>query len=180
MQYEILYQSAIEHQKVHDCSAVPYAHGELLGTLVRAISARAILEVGTGIGYSTVCLANGNPDATIHTIEKNTEHVQLARSYFTTYHVSDRIILHEGFAEDVLSDFSDTFDLIFYDGFIPQKKFVDTFYRLLRTGGLLVTTNLFLGDEKGGRYLMLLKESRWQTGIFDDSALSVKLPLHDR
>lgn len=169
------YTLAMEHQKSHDCSAVPYAFGNILTSLVMATGAGTILEVGTGIGYSTVCLALGNRNAQIKTIDKNAEHIQLAKNYFKEYGVEQQVVLHEGFAEEILPTLIQTFDLIFYDGFIPQKKFVEQFHALLRDGGLLISTNLFLGDKEGGRYVKLLRDdSQWQTGIINDEALSVK------
>ena len=46
---------------------------------------------------------------------------------------------------------------------------------MLKTGGLLISTNLFLAEKSGGKYLKMLKdEAIWQTEIVDDTAFSVK------
>lgn len=169
------YRTALEHQKLHNCSGVPYTNGDLLTTLVMATGAKTILEVGTGIGYSAVCLAKGNPVSHIHTIDKSAEHAELAKKYIREYGVEEQVTVYTGIAEAILPTFHQAFDLVFYDGLIPQKKFVEMFHGMLRIGGLLVSTNLYLGDEKGGKYVQLLNDtSMWQTGIINDTSLSVK------
>ncbi len=172
------FQLAKTHQKEHfkDCGAMPYAHGDLLTSNVAATQAQSILEVGTGIGYSTVCLALGNPQSSIHTIDKNPLHIELAHKYFKEFDVENQITTYIGTAEDILPTFTQKFDLMFYDGFVPQKKFVFQLYNMLKTGGLLISTNLFLAEDSGGKYLKMLKdEAIWQTELIDDTAFSVKM-----
>jgi hypothetical protein len=49
------------------------------------------------------------------------------------------------------------------------------FEKLLRKGGLLISANLFLKDAQGGRYVRhLMQEKKWTTGVFEDTAISVK------
>ncbi len=171
------YELAIKHQKEHfeDCGAMPYAYGSVLTSLVAATKAENILEVGTGIGYSTVCLALGSKSAQIHTIDKNSLHIKLAKEYFKEFGVDKQIRTHTGTAEDTMPTFTQKFDLIFYDGFVPQRKFVLQLYNLLERGGMLISTNLFLAEKSGGKYVKLLKdETIWKTGIIDDTAFSVK------
>ncbi len=45
----------------------------------RAANARRILELGTALGYTALSFASGAPDATVDTVERDPEHVQLAR-----------------------------------------------------------------------------------------------------
>lgn len=171
------YILAKAHQKEHfeDCGAMPYAHGNLLTAMVAATKSKAILEVGSGIGYSTVCLALGSKDAHIHAIDKNPLHIKLAEKFLKEFGVEKQVTTHTGTAEDIMPTLTPKFDLIFYDGFVPQRKFVFQFYNMLQKGGLLISTNLFLAEESGGKYLkMLTDEAIWQTGIIDDTALSVK------
>ncbi len=171
------YELARAHQKEHfeDCGAVPYAHGDVLTSLVAATHAQTVLEVGTGIGYSTVCLALGNPQSLIHTIDKNPLHIELSTKYFTEFGVDKQITTYTDTAENTLPTLQQKFDLIFYDGFVPQIKFVEQFYDLLNNDGLLISTNIFMADKKGGKYVKLLSDtSKWQTGIIDDTAFSVK------
>ena len=67
------------HRAKHGCGAYPYDNGPLLSTLAAAANARRILELGTALGYTALSFAYGAPDATVDTIERDPEHVQLAR-----------------------------------------------------------------------------------------------------
>jgi predicted O-methyltransferase YrrM len=56
--------------------------GRLLSTLVTAMQASRILEVGTGYGYATLWMALAQPKmGTIWTIEPDVKHGDVARSY---------------------------------------------------------------------------------------------------
>jgi predicted O-methyltransferase YrrM len=137
-----------EHRESHGagCRVYPTSSGPLLSVLAAAVAADRILEVGTGLGYSALCLAHGS-GGMVETIERDTEHVALA----------ERIILREGYGDrtrvsrsrgaDVLPGLDGPYDLIFSNGDpeeLPQD--LDHFLRLLRPGGLLLSANLFLAQ----------------------------------
>ena len=68
------------------------------------------------------------------------------------------------------------YDFIFFDAYTPQMKMLLEFERLLKSGGVLVTANLFLRDPMGGKYLEKLNdENEWITGVFADTAISTKV-----
>ena len=67
------------HRGRHGCNAYPYDNGPLLAALAGAANARRILELGTALGYTALSFASGAPDATVDTVERDAEHVQLAR-----------------------------------------------------------------------------------------------------
>src|SRR6185503_7966371 len=114
---------------------------------------KRILEVGAGIGYSAFCLAGGYEGAVVDTIDQNAEHLSLAKETWEELGLSDRIHAFEGKAEGILPTLENQYDFIFYDGYVPQKKILLEFNKLLKNGGLLVTANLFLNDAQGGNYL---------------------------
>ena len=172
---ESLYQFCLEHRKKHSCGAVPYQNGKFLIDLVSSIKAKKILEVGTGVGYSTVCMCLGNNEATVETIDKDAIHISLAKENCDKLGLSERALFHESSAEDIFPKLTGPYDLIFYDGNTPQKKFVAQFERLLKKGGIALSANLFLSDPSGGGYLKLLQDGRWDTKIEGDTAISVKL-----
>ena len=170
------YKIAKEHKMVHNCAAVPYEYGEKLTELVADKKPKYILEVGTGIGYSTACLWEGHTNATIHTIEKDIDHIVLAKEKWDEFSIVGKITLLEGKAEDIVPTLKPQYDFIFYDGYVPQKKLLIAFYDLLKLGGLLVTANLFLVHPTGGKYLERLKNEKvWTTSIFADTAISIKV-----
>lgn len=170
-----LYYSALEHREIHSCGAVPYQNGEMLVNLVKKHKAIKILEIGTGVGYSAVCLSFGNRNARIETIDKDAIHIMFAKENCAKLKLGKRISFHQAKAEDIFPTLNYGYDLIFYDGHVPQRKFVVQFERLLKKGGIAITANLFLSDPSGGKYLKLLKTNQWNTKVEGDTAISVKL-----
>lgn len=170
------YEEALLHQKEHACTGVPYEQGEVLSTLITAVNAVQILEIGTGIGYTTACLMFGNRAAHVETIDQDTLHIEIAKKKWRELEIAHAITAYTGKAEAILPELHDTFDVIFFDANVPQKKFITQFERLLRNGGMLLTANLFLRDDKGGKYLLELQNNKkWKTSVFADTALSVKV-----
>ena len=119
--------------------------GEFLAVLVRATSARRILEIGTSNGYSTLWLAEAAKyiDGSVTTVELSESKVQLARSTFARSGLSDRIqLLHEDAGGVLDRSEPEAYDLVFldserpeYPGWWPRLK------RVIRSGGLLVVDN---------------------------------------
>lgn len=175
-----LYEQALLHRQIHECGAVPFQDGDLLVKL--AGNAQKILEIGTGVGFSTACLALANKSSVVETVDKDAIHIMFARENCEKLGLSDRVIFYQAKAEDVFPKLRDgEYDLIFYDGHVPQRKFVEQFQRLLKKGGVALTANLFLSDSSGGKYLKNLrnmsntKVKKWETKVSGDNAISLKL-----
>lgn len=175
-QLQILYQQTSEHRREHQCGGYPYEHADILTTLVAATKPKRMLEVGTALGYTTICLALGHKNARIDTIDKDSSHMEIAKQNWKEFSLPNTITFLEDKAEEILPQLTEQYELIFFDGHAPQKKFLPQFERLLIPNGTLITANLFVKDPKGGRYLQHLKdEKKWRTGVFSDTAISVKL-----
>ena len=172
---ENLYESCLEHRRIHQCGAVPYQNGKFLTDFVESIKAKKILEIGTGVGYSTVCLSLGNKEVFVETIDKDVLHVSVAKENCDKLNLKERVFFYQSKAGNVFPKLTGPYDLIFYDGNTPQKKFVAEFERLLKKGGVALSTNLFLSDPSGGGYLKLLLSSKWDTKVEGDTAISIKL-----
>lgn len=173
---ESLFNKALEHRKEHRCGGYPYEHADLLSVLVKGIQAKRILELGTGLGYSTIFLAQGNKDSVIDTIDQSDVHLALAEENFIKAGVEKQITTHHGKAEVVLKTLSGPYDLIFFDGHAPSMKFLMYFEKLLKRNGLLITANMFVKDKEGGRYMRSIKRVRWwKTILFADTTIAVKI-----
>lgn len=117
--------------------------GRLLGVLARATAARSILEIGTAIGYGTLWLARGGPEARVTTIDISPRQIARARGYLERGGVLDRVELLEGAALDVLPRLSGPFDLVFVDAVKEEyRRYLDLVLPKLRVGGTLVFDNL--------------------------------------
>jgi predicted O-methyltransferase YrrM len=137
------------HRERHgrNCDVYPSGSGPLLGVLAAAANARRVLELGSGLGYSTLWLAFGaGPGADVETIDEDAEHIRLARENFEQAGLAERITVHEGRGRDVLPALTGPYDLVFADSDPAEYELdLEHFVRLVRPGGLLVSANLFLG-----------------------------------
>jgi predicted O-methyltransferase YrrM len=167
---------ALIHRQEHRCGGYPYLHASVLSALVHANNAKQVLELGTGIGYTAGFIATFNPDIHIYTIDQDETHLNLAKMYWEKLQITNQITTYMGKAEGILPTLEGPYDFIFFDGYAPSVKFLTEFSRLLKKGGVLMTANLFVKDPKGGKYLRALNRTRWwHTGVFEDTAVSVKL-----
>lgn len=120
--------------------------GRFLGILTRSIGARLLLEIGTAIGYGTLCLARGNPEARVVTIDPDPERLATARGFLERAGVADRVELVEGAALDVLPRLQGVFDLVYVDAVKTEyRRYLDLVLPRLRVGGLIVCDNLLWG-----------------------------------
>ncbi|MCI3928596.1 class I SAM-dependent methyltransferase [Streptomyces sp. AN091965] len=127
--------------------------GQLLGLLVGLVGARAVLEIGTFTGYSTLCAARALPaDGTVVTCDISDRWPDVGVPYWKRAGVDGRIDLRIGDAVDTLDGLlaergPGAFDLVFIDA---DKVNYPTYYEkslaLTRSGGLIVIDNtLFFG-----------------------------------
>lgn len=117
--------------------------GRLLEVLARAGGARRIVEVGTAIGYGTLCLARGAPQATITTIDHDPVMLQRARGFLERGGVADRVELLHGPALKVLTSLAGPVDLGYVDAAKGDyRRCLDFLLPKLAVGGTLVFDNL--------------------------------------
>ncbi|HSK81442.1 MAG TPA: O-methyltransferase [Thermoanaerobaculia bacterium] len=120
--------------------------GRTLSILARATGARLILEVGTAIGYGTICLARGAAEARVITIDKDPERLATARGFLERAGVADRVELIEGVALEVLHRLEGPWDLVYIDAVKTEyRRYLDLLLPKLRVGGLLICDNLLWG-----------------------------------
>jgi predicted O-methyltransferase YrrM len=107
-----------EMEELAERDGIPIVHwetGRFLATLVRALDAARVLEVGTAIGYSTLHMAEQLEGGRIVTIERDPERVRQARDFLGRAGVADRVQIVEADALDAIARLEGPFDLIFVD-----------------------------------------------------------------
>ena len=124
------------------------AQGKLLHVLAHMQRARAILEIGTLGGYSTIWLARALSGAGyLVTIELDPKHAAVARANVERAGLSSRVDFRVGPALDVLPQLTGErggpFDLVFIDA---DKANIPVYYewaiRLTRPGAVIIVDNV--------------------------------------
>jgi predicted O-methyltransferase YrrM len=170
--------ATLAHRAKHGCGAWPYGNGALLGTLAAAADAKRILELGTALGYTALSFAHAAPNAVVDTVERDAEHVRLARGHIAAAGMDGRVVVHEGDFAEVLPGLQPGYDLAFFDGHTPVPKLHAALHRLLRQRGVLVTANLNHGGTANAVCQALLDPQVWRTAFLDEdreTAISIKL-----
>ncbi|EEG56354.1 O-methyltransferase [Enterocloster asparagiformis] len=117
----------------------------LLKTLVAAKAPRAILEIGTAVGYSALLMARVMPaDCRITTIEKYEKRIPIARENFRLAGEEERITLLEGDADEILDRLKGSyFDFVFMDAAKGQYlAWLPKLMELMPAGAVLVSDNV--------------------------------------
>jgi predicted O-methyltransferase YrrM len=133
------------------------------GRVLAALTAgrRRIVEVGTAYGYSTLCMAVGQPaDGTIATIDPDRSRTDRARGWWRAAGIpDDRIVVVnrpalDAFAADAVEPaLAGPFDLAFIDALKHEyAAYVEALVPRLAPGALLIADNvLWAGRVSGGR-----------------------------
>jgi len=116
--------------------------------LVSVLEPKRVLEIGTGIGYSTLNIYYGYPEAKILTVDSNRKRTAIAKEFFKKVGAPIKLLEMDGF--DAIREFlsrGETFDLIFIDSVKSEYPFFN--YKaqsLLSDRGIAVFDNvLFRG-----------------------------------
>ena len=123
--------------------------GKLLEMISMMIKPERILEIGTFMGYSALCLAKGlTPNGELHTIEIRKEDAEISRNYFSKSLYAKQIILHEGNALDIIPTLNETWDLIFIDADkVNYINYYELTLPLLKKGGFILADNVLFHGE---------------------------------
>jgi predicted O-methyltransferase YrrM len=171
-------EATLKHRARHGCGAWPYDNGPLLSVLAAAADARRIVELGCALGYTALSLAQGAPKAKLDTVERDPEHVRLARENIAAAGLDKRIVVRQGDFAAVLPTLEAGYDVAFFDGSTPSPALHRTLQQLLRTGGLLITANLNHGGTADAVRAALFDGKAWRSALLDEdgeTAISVKL-----
>ena len=155
--FEHVRRSSDEHREKHagqlaggaqECGVYPSdpLKMRVLANIVRAMDAKHVLEVGCGLGYSALWLADAlGDDGLIETVDRFPGHAELAEGYAKQAGLESRVKVLTGESDAVLSGLSGPYDFIHDDGWFAVRP--THFWRvleLLRPRGVLAMSNWFL------------------------------------
>lgn len=126
--------------------------GQFLYLLVKLLSAKNTIEVGTFTGYSSLCVARALPDdGKIIACDVSKEWTDIAQRYWQMAQMEHKIDLHLGPAMNTLNDLikqnrQNQFDFAFIDADKDnQLHYYEFCLQLIRPGGLVCIDNIFWG-----------------------------------
>ena len=109
---------------------------------IRMHNVKKILEVGTAIGYSAICMALVDPNIKVTTIERDEKRYLEAIKNIKRFGLENRITLLFNDALNVEID--GKYDLIFFDAAKAQNiNFFNHFESNLDNNGVIITDNIF-------------------------------------
>ncbi len=143
----IAQESSGYHAQPHMLSG--HLQGKFLEIISKIAQPHRILELGTMIGYSAICLAKGlREGGVLHTIESREDDAVRAMNHFKQAGIDQKIQLHVGNAMDILPTIAESWDLVFIDA---DKVNYSQYYSLikpnLKSGGLLIADNVLFHGE---------------------------------
>jgi predicted O-methyltransferase YrrM len=128
--------------------------------LLSMIRPKAVLEVGTAIGFSSVLFCTYS-DAAVTTIENYEKRIPAAKANFRRAGVEERVTLLEGDAAKILPELHASYDLIFMDAAKGQYlKFYPDVKRLLKDGGVLLSDNVLQEDRILESHFAVMRRDR--------------------
>lgn len=158
--YSKKYSSALDGllSDIEDHTQTHHAHAQMLsghvqGKFLEMISAmiqpEKILEIGTFVGFSAVCLARGLKDGgKLFTLELREEDAVTARENFKKAGIEDKVELLVGNAREIIPTLQHAWDLVFIDA--DKTAYID-YYELtlpqLKPGGFIIADNVLFHGE---------------------------------
>ena len=136
--------------------------GKLFSILIKASRARNILEIGTGVGYSTIWLsvAAGENQGKVLTIERDSGRAEAAGEYFRKAGLINVNILN-GDALALLQNLDEKFDFVFIDA--AKEEYIDyikAIYAKLMKPSLIVADNAISHVEAVSDYLNYVRSDK--------------------
>lgn len=126
----------------HMCSG--HLQGRVLKMLTQMIAPKRVLELGTYVGYSALCIAQGldDPDAQVHTIDIDDEMEDVIREQLELDPAGKLVTLHIGDALEIVPQLPGEWDMVVIDA---NKRDYLRYYEMIlprmRRGGFILADN---------------------------------------
>jgi predicted O-methyltransferase YrrM len=161
-----------------------FFQGRVLSMLSHMVRPKVVLEIGTYLGYSALCLAEGLAEnGKVITLDIQEDTNKVARSFVERTDYKERIEFHLGNAADVIPTLPETFDLVFIDADKPNySNYYNLVFDRVRAGGFIIADNVLwsgrvLDDEKDESTQALYDFNKLV--LSDVRVANVLLPIRD-
>lgn len=126
---------------------IPHETVVFLQFLLGQIKPRAVLEIGTAIGFSSSLMSQYvGEDGHVTTIDRYDVMIKKARENYEKLGLTERVTLLEGDAADVLPTLTGPYDFIFMDS--AKSKYIEFLpecLRLVPKGGVIMIDDVLQG-----------------------------------
>lgn len=161
-----------------------FFQGRVLSMCAWMIRPKVVLEIGTYLGYSALCFAEGLADGgKVITLDVNEETNKVARSFVEKTEYRERIEFHLGNAVEIIPALTETFDLVFIDADKPNyTNYYNLVFDRVRPSGFIIADNVLWSGK------VLLEEKDENTEALhefnkmvqaDSRVSNVLLPIRD-
>jgi len=135
--------------------------GKILAEIVKKTRPKRILEVGALYGYSAILMAkNSPPGVEIVSVEKNPEHVRIAKENIKRANMERSIRVVEGDGRTELGKLTGSFDLVFLDAEKTQYlAYLKAVERNLHKGNVVVADNVGIFKDQMQDYLEYVRSN---------------------
>ncbi len=138
-----------QHARADEVPAVAREIGRVLSTLVHAMQANRILEIGTSYGSATLWMALALPSAgKLWSIDPDAERTAVARSILDRAGCGERVEILNAPALQALPSFpARNLDVVFIDGLPSEyEAYLRLTIPLVKRSGLIVAAHLLADD----------------------------------
>ncbi|MEP7075150.1 MAG: O-methyltransferase [Acidobacteriota bacterium] len=161
-----------------------FVQGRILSAFSKMIRPKVVLEIGTYLGYSALCFAEGLAGGgKVITLDIQEDTNKVAREFVAKTAYKDKIEFHLGFATEIIPKLPETFDLVFIDADKPNySNYYNLVFDKVRPGGFIIADNVLwsgkvLDNEKDENTKALHEFN--QKVLADDRVSNVLLPIRD-
>ncbi|MEO6656532.1 MAG: O-methyltransferase, partial [Pyrinomonadaceae bacterium] len=161
-----------------------FFQGRALSMLSHMICPKVVLEIGTYLGYSALCFAEGlAPNGKVITLDIQADTNAVARSFVEKTDHKYAIEFHLGIAADVIPTLPDTFDLVFIDADKPNySNYYNLVFGRVRPGGFIIADNVLWSgkviEEEKDENTQALHDFNKMV-LADERVSNVLLPIRD-
>ena len=130
-----------EYAKEHNVPIMQDEGIEFICNYIKENKVKRVLEIGSAIGYSAICMASVDDDISVTTIERDIDRYNEAVINIKKCNLDSRIIIYNADALDI--EITGEYDLIFIDAAKSQYiNFFEKYKHNLSSNGVIISDNL--------------------------------------
>jgi len=161
-----------------------FVQGRVLAMFAQMVRPQVVLEIGTYLGYSALCFAEGlDEGGKVITLDVNEETNKVARSFVEKSEFANKVEFHLGSALEIIPELPEMFDLVFIDADKPNySNYYNLVLESVPSGGFIIADNVLwsgrvLEEERDENAAALHAFN--QMVLADDRVSNVLFPIRD-